>query len=242
MFVDPLAEETMTPYQYVNNNPVNMIDPTGMKGEDWIFHFMNGSLLWFEDTGKGNNIYFNIDGVKMSLSPEKSGFYTAVVNYIGKSLNPDVNYKYSNVMTNTGGKFNYETNTVTVTNNAFKFHNYFDVVSVIEHELIHKKNGSSRGFIDHANVYFEQASSKTFNKTSEKFKASHSTQYAQRLLNAYVEGEIDSFDFDSNIKKYNKLNPKYQISRNNAQKPKDDILKVDNTSEIINYKKMNYSE
>lgn len=36
MFVDPLAEQTMTSYQYVNNNPVNLIDPTGMSADGWI--------------------------------------------------------------------------------------------------------------------------------------------------------------------------------------------------------------
>ena len=31
--VDPLAQKTMTPYQYVNNNPIMFTDPTGMEGE-----------------------------------------------------------------------------------------------------------------------------------------------------------------------------------------------------------------
>lgn len=39
--VDPLTEETMTPYQYCYQNPVKFVDPTGMKGD------------WHED-GKGN--------------------------------------------------------------------------------------------------------------------------------------------------------------------------------------------
>ena len=36
--VDPLAEKYpgWTPYHYVHNSPVNMVDPTGMEGEGWI--------------------------------------------------------------------------------------------------------------------------------------------------------------------------------------------------------------
>ena len=31
--VDPLAEKTMTPYAYTNNNPIMLVDPTGMESE-----------------------------------------------------------------------------------------------------------------------------------------------------------------------------------------------------------------
>jgi RHS repeat-associated protein len=31
---DPLAEKTFEPYAYVYNNPIKMIDPTGMEGEE----------------------------------------------------------------------------------------------------------------------------------------------------------------------------------------------------------------
>ena len=33
MSVDPMAESTMTPYQYTYQNPINLIDPTGMMAE-----------------------------------------------------------------------------------------------------------------------------------------------------------------------------------------------------------------
>ena len=32
--VDPLVEKTMQPYAYANNNPVMLIDPTGMEGKE----------------------------------------------------------------------------------------------------------------------------------------------------------------------------------------------------------------
>ena len=57
--VDPLAEKTMTPYQYVNNNPVMLIDPTGMNAEDPPAKMSKEAMskieigsVYVDDTGK----------------------------------------------------------------------------------------------------------------------------------------------------------------------------------------------
>lgn len=136
-----------------------------------------------------------------------------ILKMIGQTMGVDANLVYMNVSDSRGGNYNHKTNTITVTNNAFRYNNVYDVMSVIEHEVIHQKDkGVVKSFFDHVRVYTEQAKSDTFKKTSKEFKRSHSIAVAQRLLNSYVTQEINYRTFKETLSDYNKINTSSPIS------------------------------
>lgn len=136
-----------------------------------------------------------------------------ILKMIGQTMGVDANLVYMNVSDSRGGNYNHKTNTITVTNNAFRYNNVYDVMSVIEHEVIHQKDkGVVKSFFDHVRIYTEQAKSDTFKKTSKEFKRSHSIAVAQRLLNSYVTQEIDYRTFKETLSDYNKINTSSPIS------------------------------
>ncbi|MDP9957138.1 RHS repeat-associated protein [Epilithonimonas hungarica] len=67
---DPLAEKTFEPYAYVYNNPVRMIDPTGMEGEE------------VETDANGNETISVVGNIKLS-----AGTVAASVTRFGDNAN-----------------------------------------------------------------------------------------------------------------------------------------------------------
>lgn len=60
--MDPLAEQTMTPYQYVNNNPIMFTDPTGMSAEQ------GGDGFWSNIANKAKSL-LGINSGQPGVSP-----------------------------------------------------------------------------------------------------------------------------------------------------------------------------
>ena len=99
----------------------------------------------------------------------------------------------------------------------------------LEHELFHKKetvNGDNYKFKNHVDVYMKQASTDIFKKTSREYKSSHAVAIAQRILNAYVDGDYDNSSFVKKVNEYNLLNPENKISIIYGGSTEKTILKV----------------
>ena len=109
--VDPLAEKTMTPYQYVNNNPIMFTDPTGMSAEGLSpIYGLDGKYLGNDENGfegevifMDEKMYFFLGGRGNIDANEKGTISHIDAKTFGRTLdevltsNPKVNFSQKEV-------------------------------------------------------------------------------------------------------------------------------------------------
>lgn len=113
MNVDPLAEKTMEPYQYVSNNPIMRIDPTGMNDYDYKLNRDTGKLTLVRETKDNFDRIIETDddgnikkhGTGFLVPKDKKGQEKVAVDNIPKKiLRNNMNFKLFDNTFNVNGK------------------------------------------------------------------------------------------------------------------------------------------
>ena len=115
--VDPLAESTMTPYQYVHQNPINLIDPTGMSAEGLSpIYGLDGKYLGNDENGfegevlfMDEKMYFFLGGRGNIDTNEKGTISHKDAKTFGRTLDQVITNDYAN---------NFDKNDINMVNNA----------------------------------------------------------------------------------------------------------------------------
>ncbi len=226
--VDPLAEQTMTPYQYTYQNPVRFIDPDGRAPQDIIVLNVDGSIRKVYNDGSPHiTIIDPIYKGKFTLSSYLIDRGFIYWNNRNRQIVANISAYYGKQVGVSGigatyvkrGLAHYDD-----TDNGIwiapqdngrthqALNNKYNLQNILIHEDLHKSGNYESTYIGHFEVYLGQINHQTFNKTSKEFKLGTIGSFANRIMNAMTNKEKG---VDSMIEKFNNLKTGYELQIGN---------------------------
>lgn len=204
----------MSPYIYCHNNPINIVDPTGLTD---IFR-SNGTFLKSDGVDNGNirvqigtksyplsSLDYNKQGTAHTVS-KIVGHYASEMGYSGT---------YGIKGMDNGG---HTTRTGSVFLSASEFENgsydnLYNLKSTLGHEAGPKGHKSESPnlrenytYMAHAGVYFEQGRTSDFTKSNLDEQYSVGRAFTERVWTALLNNEINPHEFETYIKAFNDKN------------------------------------
>src|SRR5690606_24661167 len=187
--VDPLAEQTMTPYQYTYQNPVRYIDPDGKAPQDIIVLNVDGSIRKVYNDGSPHITIIdpNYKG-RFTLSSYSTNRGLIYWNNRNRQIVANIAAYYGNQIGVTGIGATYKKSGIAHYNPSDKgiwispqdegrihslLNNKSNLQNVLVHEDLHRKdhiNGVKTTFTSHANIYINQMADESFKDTTIDFQ------------------------------------------------------------------------
>ena len=221
MCLDPHAEKyySISPYAYCAGNPVRYVDLKGMDLFDVTGHFIPGGDNSNRVLVRTNNGNVPLSSLAMNNMNNRqtaaniAGYYGNQIGIhspgnVGVGNNSTDNS--TDALAYTAGK-NIFLNAKGGLNKLLDDKN--NMKSNLFHEEIHKNKGQDGNIsgLEHAEVFIEQMSDKSFANTTNDFKNEESGGLMLSLAKAITGGAQDS-QIQEVVDQYNKLDTGYQIS------------------------------
>ncbi|WP_158960973.1 RHS repeat-associated core domain-containing protein [Myroides fluvii] len=225
MNVDPLAEQfpAWNPYHYVHNNPVNLIDPTGMVARRPTDYF-NSYGVFERTVNDGSNAVkiFAADTNRyvspsqLSSSRGSSNAVLKMAMHYRKQMGVSENFKLGvgpsdkNSSGNPG--FTRSSNNIAFINNKGGFSTALDdsnsFMSVMRHENEHQIENNDRttkNLKTHTDVYLYQMNDDSFRNSPDDFKVGIMKSFGNYLLNMDKSSDYSNMDIWNAIDAFNEL-------------------------------------
>lgn len=227
--VEPLTEQTMTPYQYTYQNPIKYVDPDGKAPQDIIVLNVDGSIRKVYNDGSPHITIIdpNYKG-RFTLSSYSTNRGLIYWNNRNRQIVANIAAYYGQLIGVSGvgatskGKgmahFDPSDNGIWILpqsngSPSSQLNNKYNMQNVLIHENFHKKNekdGINETFLTHAQVVLKASEHSTFKNTTTDYKEGQIGYISQLLMNAYYQNK-EKEDVQSVIDHFNNLNTGYKL-------------------------------